>query len=94
MRSSVLNSERAIQLDIAIMRAFMKLRHAVLAHQTIARPHPPLDRVILLYVKHGSNKGRIRHPLALIHLTVPKLRRIAPVIRRPLSPPRLEEVTE
>ncbi len=37
MLSSVLNSERAIQVNIAIMRAFVKLRHAVLAHQAIAR---------------------------------------------------------
>ena len=37
MLSSVLRSERAIQVNIAIMRAFVKLRHAVLAHQAIAR---------------------------------------------------------
>src|ERR1700687_1309531 len=37
MLSTVLNSERAIQVNIAIMRAFVKLRHAVLAHQGIAR---------------------------------------------------------
>src|SRR5579863_7414691 len=37
MLSSVLRSERAIQVNIAIMRAFVKLRHAVLAHQNIAR---------------------------------------------------------
>jgi hypothetical protein len=37
MLSSVLRSARAIQVNIAIMRAFVKLRHAVLAHQGIAR---------------------------------------------------------
>lgn len=37
MLSSVLNSRSAIQVNIAIMRAFVKLRHAVLAHQGIAR---------------------------------------------------------
>jgi hypothetical protein len=37
MLSTVLNSERAIQVNIAIMRAFVKLRHALLAHQGIAR---------------------------------------------------------
>src|SRR2546421_11940051 len=37
MLSSVLKSERAIQVNIAIMRAFVKLRHAVIAHQGIAR---------------------------------------------------------
>ena len=37
MLATVLNSERAIQVNIAIMRTFVKLRHAVLAHQGIAR---------------------------------------------------------
>lgn len=37
MLSGVLRSERAIDVNIAIMRAFVKLRHAVLAHQGIAR---------------------------------------------------------
>jgi hypothetical protein len=37
MLSSVLRSPRAAQVNIAIMRAFVKLRHAMLAHQGIAR---------------------------------------------------------
>ena len=37
MLSTALRSRRAIQVNIAIMRAFVKLRHAVLAHQGIAR---------------------------------------------------------
>lgn len=37
MLASILNSERAIEINIAIVRAFVKLRHAVLAHQGIAR---------------------------------------------------------
>jgi hypothetical protein len=37
MLSSVLRSEQSIQINIAIMRAFVKLRHAMLAHQGIAR---------------------------------------------------------
>ena len=37
MLSSVLRSDRAALVNIAIMRAFVKLRHAVLAHQGIAR---------------------------------------------------------
>jgi len=37
MLSTVLSSERAIQVNIAIMRAFVKLRHAVLSHQAIGR---------------------------------------------------------
>jgi len=37
MLSSVLRSPRAAQVNIAIMRAFVKLRHAMLAQQGIAR---------------------------------------------------------
>lgn len=37
MLSSVLRGERAAQVNIAIMRAFVKLRHALLVHQGIAR---------------------------------------------------------
>jgi hypothetical protein len=37
MLSGVLRSSRAIYVNIAIMRAFVKLRHAMLAHQGIAR---------------------------------------------------------
>ena len=36
MLSTVLNSERAIQVNIAIMRAFVKLRHAVFHNKDLA----------------------------------------------------------
>ncbi|MCA1556719.1 MAG: ORF6N domain-containing protein [Acidobacteria bacterium] len=37
MLSSVLNSERAIEVNIAIMRAFVKLRELVATHKDLAR---------------------------------------------------------
>lgn len=37
MLSSVLKSERAIQVNIAIMRSFVKLREMLLAHKDLAR---------------------------------------------------------
>lgn len=37
MLSSVLNSERAIQVNIAIMRAFVKLRQLLATHKDLAR---------------------------------------------------------
>ena len=37
MLSSVLNSEKAIQVNIAIMRAFLKLREILASHQDLAR---------------------------------------------------------
>jgi len=37
MLSSVLRSKRAIKVNIAIMRAFVKLRELLLTHQELAR---------------------------------------------------------
>jgi hypothetical protein len=37
MLSSVLNSPRAIQVNITIMRAFVKLRHILATHADLAR---------------------------------------------------------
>lgn len=37
MLSSVLRSERAVQVNIAIMRAFVKLREMLASHRDLAR---------------------------------------------------------
>jgi len=37
MLSSVLNSERAVQMNIVIMRAFVKLREVLATHKALAR---------------------------------------------------------
>ncbi|MBI4386699.1 MAG: hypothetical protein HY551_04900, partial [Elusimicrobia bacterium] len=37
MLSSVLNSERAIQVNIAVMRAFVRLREMIASHRDLAR---------------------------------------------------------
>jgi hypothetical protein len=37
MLSSVLNSERAVQVKIAIMRAFVRLRELSASHKTVLR---------------------------------------------------------
>ena len=44
MLSSVLNSKRAIQVNIAIMRAFVKLRELLLTHKDLARKIAVLER--------------------------------------------------
>ena len=49
MLSSVLRSERAIQVNIAIMRAFVKLRHAILAHQGVARRVEKLEGKVAVH---------------------------------------------
>ncbi|QDU27956.1 ORF6N domain protein [Anatilimnocola aggregata] len=44
MLSSVLNSERAIEVNIAIMRAFVQLRELLLNHRDLARKVDELER--------------------------------------------------
>ncbi len=44
MLSSVLNSERAIQVNLAIIRAFVKLRELMATHKDLARRLDDLER--------------------------------------------------
>jgi ORF6N domain len=44
MLSSVLNSERAVRVNIAIMRAFVKLREALETNRELARKFAELER--------------------------------------------------
>jgi uncharacterized membrane protein len=44
MLSSVLNNERAIQVNIAIMRAFVRLRQLLGSHKELARKLEELER--------------------------------------------------
>src|SRR3990172_6576249 len=46
MLSSVLKSERAIHVNIAIMRAFVKLREFLSTHKDLARKLSELERKI------------------------------------------------
>jgi len=46
MLSTVLNSERAIQVNIAIMRAFVKLRRILSTHKELAHKLEQLERKI------------------------------------------------
>jgi hypothetical protein len=51
MLSSVLNSERAVQVNIAIMRAFVKLREIVATHKELAQKIAELEH---RFQKHDS----------------------------------------
>lgn len=51
MLSSVLNSERAIQVNILIMRAFSKLRELLLTHKDLAVKLEALERE---YAEHDE----------------------------------------
>jgi hypothetical protein len=51
MLSSVLNSDRAVQVNIAIMRAFVKLREIMATHKDLAHKIEALERK---YAKHDQ----------------------------------------
>jgi hypothetical protein len=44
MLSSVLRSERAVQVNVAIMRAFVSLRRMLAGNETLARKFADLER--------------------------------------------------
>lgn len=55
MLSSVLNSERAVQMNILIVRAFVKLRDVLATHRDLARkmerlPHTQKDHAAVLSI--------------------------------------------
>ena len=52
MLSSVLNSERAIDVNVAIMRTFVKLRELMITHQDLARKIEQLEEK---FKKHDEN---------------------------------------
>ena len=52
MLSSVLKSERAIQVNIAIMRAFVKLREMIAAHRELAAKLRELERKVEGHDEH------------------------------------------
>ena len=54
MLSSVLKSERAVQVNIAIMRAFVKLRQIMASHKDLAYRIEALER------KYGSHDAEIQ----------------------------------
>jgi hypothetical protein len=57
MLSSVLRSARAVQVNIAIMRAFVKLRELMATHKDLARKIEELEKK---YEKHEARIGEFR----------------------------------
>ena len=70
MLSSVLNSERAVQVNIAIMRAFVRLRQVIAAHADLARK---IDELEKQYREHDSQFQVVFH--AIRELLEPPLER-------------------
>jgi len=55
MLSSVLNSDRAIEVNIQIMRVFVRLKELVMSHKDLARKIEDLER------KFGDHDAKIIH---------------------------------
>ena len=55
MLSGILNSDRAIEVNVQIMRVFVKLRELVLSHKDLARKIEDLER------KFGDHDAKIIH---------------------------------
>jgi len=77
MLSSVLNSERAIQVNITIMRAFVKLKEVLLTHKDLA------EKIAELEKKYENHDNKIQ----LIFEAIKKLLEPVPAPPEPKKPP-------
>ena len=74
MLSSVLNSERAIQVNILIMRAFTKLREILLSHKDLAAKIETLEKK---YTEHDHTIKEIFQAIKqLLEPPLPKEKKI------------------
>jgi hypothetical protein len=75
MLSSVLNSERAIQVNILIMRAFVRLKEALLSYDKLAAKINELEKK---YIGHDEKMRKIFEAIRQLVASPPeKKRRIA-----------------
>jgi phage regulator Rha-like protein len=56
MLSSVINSERAIEVNINIMRAFVKLRHYVISKSDTNEQIAELRKLLMVYIENTDYK--------------------------------------
>jgi hypothetical protein len=73
MLSSVLKSDRAIQVNIAIMRAFVKLREILETHRELAQR---LEELELKYERHEGQIGEVFEAIRALLASRPNKRSI------------------
>jgi len=56
MLAAILNSQKAININIQIMRAFVKLRHYVLSQTTTNEQVAELRKLLLLYIEKNDKR--------------------------------------
>jgi len=56
MLSSVLNSKKAIEVNIEIMRIFVKIRHLALSNENLSEKIENLKKVLYLHIDYSQDK--------------------------------------
>jgi hypothetical protein len=81
MLSGILNSDRAIEVNIQIMRAFVKLREMIASHKDLARRSDDLEKkydaqfkVVFDALRQLDRKGLVRRLKGLLLLQSNSLR--------------------
>ena len=89
MLSSVLNSERAVQINIAIVRAFVKLRELLATHKDLARK---IDRLEAKQKDHAVLLALVAKDIETLATSVKKeFKKLEPPRRRkPRRAPELQ----
>jgi len=77
MLSSVLNSDKAIKINIQIMRIFVKLRHYTLSYSSTNEQIAELRKLLMLYIE--KNDKRVNEIILVLNNLIaepPKTKRI------------------
>jgi len=77
MLSSVINTERAIEVNINIMRTFVQLRHYIITKADTNEQIDELRRLLMLYMENNDN--RVNEIIAVLNNLIaepPKTKRI------------------
>jgi len=67
MLSSVLNSDRAIEVNIQIMRAFIKLRNYIFSNETLNEQVAEIRKLLMLHIENCDYKFS-EHDKAIKHI--------------------------
>jgi len=77
MLAAVLNSQKAIDVNIQIMRAFVQIRHYIITKANTNEQIDELRKLLLLYMKNNDN--RVNEIIAVLNKLIaepPKTKRI------------------
>jgi hypothetical protein len=80
MLSSVINSERAIEVNISIMRTFVQLRHYVLSNSGTNEQIAELRKLLMLYIE--KNDKRVNEIIIVLNNLIDERSEVAAVLAR------------